>query len=63
MKRTQKQAIAQTEEFLDERWLIANMKIARPVDIAYYNGACKALEFVGFTWERDTEGKHRVYKE
>lgn len=30
MGRTQKQIKQQTEEWLDERWLIANMKDSRP---------------------------------
>ena len=63
MKRTQKQIIANTEDFLNERWMIAHMDDARPQDMSYYNGACKALEFAGFYWERNTDGKHRVYKE
>ena len=63
MKRTQKQIIKNTEDFLNERWIIAHMDDARPQDMSYYNGACKALEFAGFYWERDTDGKHKVYKE
>lgn len=63
MKRTQKQIIKNTEDFLNERWIIAHMDDARPQDMSYYNGVCKALEFAGFYWERDTDGKHRVYKE
>lgn len=30
MKRTQKEIKQQTEEWLDERWMIANMKDTRP---------------------------------
>lgn len=63
MKRTSKQIIENTETFLNERWMIAHMEDARPQDMSYYNGACKALEFAGFYWERDESGKHRVYKE
>ena len=63
MKRTQKQIIENTENFLNERWMIAHMADARPQDMSYYNGACKALEFAGFTWERDVDGKHMVYRE
>ena len=47
MKRTPKVIKRQTEEWLDERWMIATMKDARPQDMSYYNGALKALEFVG----------------
>ena len=63
MKRTQRQVIENTEAFLNERWMIACMTDARQRDMSYYNGACKALEFAGFTWERDVDGKHRVYRE
>lgn len=48
MKRTPKVIKQQTEELLDERWMIANMKDARPQDMSYYNGALKALEFAGY---------------
>lgn len=62
MKRTQKEIKQQTEEWLNERWKIANMEDARPQDISYYNGALKALEFVGCEWKRDTDGKHTLFK-
>ena len=42
--------------------MIANMEDARPQDISYYSGALKALEFVGYEWKRDTDGKHTLYK-
>ena len=45
MKRTPKVIKQQTEEWLDERWLIANMAISSTQDMSYYNGALKALEF------------------
>ena len=48
MKRTPKVIKQQTEEWLDERWMIANMKDARPQDMSYYMGALKALEFAGY---------------
>ena len=62
MKRTQKVIKQQTEEWLDERWMIANMKDARLQDVSYYNGALKALEFVGYEWKRDVTGKHTLFK-
>lgn len=58
MKRTPKVIKQQTEEWLDERWMIANMKDARLQDMSYYNGALKALEFAGYEWKRDVDGKH-----
>ena len=62
MKRIQKEIKQQTEEWLDERWIIANMKDTRPQDMSYYNGALKALEFAGYEWKRDADGKHTVFK-
>ncbi len=55
MKRTPKEIKQQTEEWLDERWFIANMKDARPQDMSYYMGALKALEFTGYEWKRDAD--------
>ena len=62
MKRTPKVIKQQTEEWLDERWMIANMKDTRPQDMCYYMGALKALEFVGYEWKRDADGKHTLFK-
>lgn len=36
MKAKQSEINKRTESFLDERWIIANMKDARPQDISYY---------------------------
>ena len=62
MKRTSKQIKQQTEEWLDERWMIANMEDASQQNMSYYEGALKALEFAGYDLERDAEGKHTLYK-
>ena len=62
MARTQKEIIKQTEEWLDERWIIAHMDAARPQDMTYYDGAIKAVEFLGYEWRRDEEGKHTLIK-
>lgn len=63
MKRTQAEIKKQTEEWLDERWCIAHMEEPpRMPDLWYYNGALKALEFAGYEWYRDENGKHRLYK-
>lgn len=63
MKRTPKEIKMQTEAWLDERWNIAHMEEPpRPQDISYYNGALKALEFAGYEWQRDENGKHILYK-
>lgn len=62
MRRTASEIKKQTEEWLDERWMIANMEDARPQDMSYYAGAVKALEFAGYEWQRDAEGKHTLYK-
>ena len=62
MRRTASEIKKQTEEWLDERWMIVNMEDARSQDIGYYLGALKALEFTGYDWQRDAEGKHTLYK-
>lgn len=61
--RIKKEIIKQTEEFLDERYMISQMEDSRPQDVSYYNGAIKALEFLGFSWKRNENGKHTVIKE
>ena len=62
MKRTPREIKKQTEDWLNERWVIANMEDARPPDVSYYTGALKAIEFVGYEWKRDKDGKHTLYK-
>ena len=52
----------ETEEWLNERWMIANMKYVSQQNMSYYEGALKALEFAGYDWKRDAEGKHTLYK-
>ena len=42
MRRTAREIKKQTEEWLDERWMIAHMEDARPQDMSYYAGAVKA---------------------
>lgn len=62
MERTSKQMKKQTEEWLDERWMIANMENVSQQNMSYYEGALKALEFAGYEWKRDSDGKHTLYK-
>lgn len=62
MERTPKQMKKQTEEWLDERWMIANMENVSRQNMSYYEGALKALEFAGYEWKRDSDGKHTLYK-
>lgn len=38
MKRTPKQIKQQTEEWLDERWMIANMEDVSQQNMSYYDG-------------------------
>lgn len=64
MKRTQTEIKEQLEKWLDSRWMIVNMEEPpRPQDRSYYNGALKALEFDGYEWKRDEDGKHTLYKQ
>lgn len=62
MHRTPKVIKKQTEEWLDERYSIYEMT-RRNEDILYYKGALKALEFAGYSWKRDVNGKHTLLKE
>ena len=48
-----------TEEWLDERFSIISMTNS-PSDKAYYTGAIKAIEFMGFDWRREN-GKHTIF--
>ena len=53
-----------TCEWLDERWVIINMDDpARPADKAYYEGAIRAVECLGFSWIRNENGKHKLFNE
>ena len=65
MARTQKQIIKSTEEWLDERWNIANMEINKDnpysADMQYYKGAIAAVEWLGYDWKRE-DGKHKLFK-
>lgn len=62
MKRTTNEIKHQAEEWLNSRWCIANREDSRQQDMSYYMGALKALEFAGYEWKRDSEGKHTLYK-
>ncbi len=55
----QKRKIEQTEKWLDERWIIIDK--GRVADMNYYNGAIAAIEFLGYDWTRDENGKHKIY--
>lgn len=61
MARTQKEIIKSTEEWLDERYSIYEME-NRNEDLQYYRGALKAVEFMGYEWRRDKNGKHTILK-
>lgn len=57
----EQEVVSRTEAWLDERWEIVN-RLDRPEDINYYEGAVKATEFLGYSWERNEEGKHMLLK-
>ena len=61
MARTQKDIIKSTEEWLDERYSIWETT-NRNEDLQYYRGAVKAVEFMGYEWRRDKNGKHTILK-
>ena len=50
-----------TEEYLNERWNIFNDFEKREADKIVYETALKTIEFMGFSWTRDTEGRHIIY--
>ena len=52
-----------TCEWLDERWIIINGTIGSVADKAYYEGAIKAVEFLGFSWIRNDDGTHELFNE
>lgn len=54
--------VKQTEEWLDDRYVINQMESSTEADLLYYNGAIKAIEFLGYEWTRDENGKHKLYK-
>ena len=45
---------------LDERYRIA-IAFERTADIAYYDGMRKAILMLGGDWQRDENGKHKVF--
>lgn len=53
--------IERVEKWLDERFNIC--KVAnRKEDCLFYEGATRAVEMMGYTWERNDSGKHIIYK-
>lgn len=55
--------IKRTEEWLDDRYAIMFVENPpRQADVSYYKGALKALEFIGYSWERNAFGKHTLIK-
>lgn len=64
MRRTPKMIVKQTEEWLDDRWRILCMdNPPRQADLSYYEGAIKAVEFLGYSWKRNKNGEHTIAKE
>lgn len=48
-------------KWLDELWYFANIGDS-PREMSYYYGALTGLEFAGYAWKRDSNGKHTLYK-
>lgn len=63
MKKTQKEIRKQMEEFLDERYAIY-MAAFHDTEIhtAYYKGALRACELLGYNWTRNENGEHKLFK-
>lgn len=59
--------LRRTEEWLNERWEIVHMtdKDGKPypANQIYYDGAIRAIEFLGYSWMRDEKGKHKLIKD
>ena len=61
IKRKTNTEVTRTEEWLDERYSIYQME-NRNEDLQYYRGALKAVEFLGYSWKRNSDGKHTITK-
>lgn len=57
-----KDIIRITEEWLDEEYNILRIKGVSLANRWYYQGALQAIEFLGYEWSRDENGKHKLYK-
>lgn len=58
-----KDIIRRTEEWLDERYnILKAIKEASLANQYYYQGALQAIEFLGYEWSRNENGKHKLYK-
>lgn len=57
-----KDIIRITEEWLDERYNILRIKGVSLANQWYYRGALQAIEFLGYEWSRNENGKHKLYK-
>ena len=53
--------IERAEKWLDERFNIYE-EFNRKEDYLFYEGAIRAIEMIGYTWERNNSGKHIIYK-
>lgn len=53
--------IERVESWLDERFTIYKT-FGRNEDRLFYNGAIRAIEMLGYAWERNNSDKHIIYK-
>lgn len=55
-------------EYLDERWGIieflerSDITESLQANKSYYEGVVKGLELSGYSWVRDENGKHKVWR-
>lgn len=61
IKTSTEKEIKRTEEWLDERYSIWEMT-NRHEDLLYYKAILKTVEFLGYEWKRDENGKHTIRK-
>lgn len=62
MTKQEKEKIKSIEQYLDERWIIANEIGLRGLDKSFYSGCLRMLDMTGYTWLRDENGNHKVWQ-
>lgn len=61
MTRQEKEEIHKIEEYLNERWFIANEVGLRNSDKDFYDGCLGMLKAMGYTYTCSRHGVHKVW--
>ncbi len=58
-----REGIGRLTDALDERWSIIKSlpRCCAEVDTTYYSGLTKTIELLGGDWQRDENGKHKIF--